>query len=50
MHAPLLANLTDRLSAVQPVWHVLWAGLACLSLALVVLSWTRWGQSKPIHK
>jgi hypothetical protein len=50
MLVPLLANLIDRLSAVPPIWHVLWAGLACLSLALVVLSWTRWGQSKPIHK
>lgn len=46
----LLASLMDHFAALPPIWHVLWAGLACLSVGLVVLSWTRWGQSKPMHK
>ena len=50
MDAKLLANLLHRLSDLPPVWHVLWAGLVMLSIALVVLARTRWGQSKPMRK
>lgn len=43
--------LLDKLPAVTtPVWLALWAGLACLTLALLVLMWTRWGQSRPLRK
>jgi hypothetical protein len=50
MDAPILANLWHRLSMLPAVWHVLWGGLAVLSVALIVLSRTRWGQSKPLRK
>lgn len=39
-------------AAAQPVWlwWVLWFGLAAISVALVVLLRTRWGQSQPLRK
>jgi hypothetical protein len=32
------------------VFGLLWAGLACLTIALAALLWTRWGQSQPLRK
>lgn len=34
----------------QFAYWVLWAGSLVLSIVLVVLLYTRWGQSKPLHK
>lgn len=34
----------------QVVWGVLWAGLVLLTVALLVLMRTRWGQSQPLRK
>lgn len=38
------------LSHLQPLDWVLWIGLMGLTVALGVLAWTRWGQSKPLQK
>jgi len=32
------------------VFGLLWLGLACLTIALAALLWTRWGQSQPLRK
>jgi len=33
-----------------PIWLALWIGLSILTLALLALMRTRWGQSRPLHK
>lgn len=38
------------LAAVQFGYWLLWIGSLGLSIALVVLLWTRWGQSRPLQK
>lgn len=38
------------LGQLQPLDWVLWLGLVALTIALGVLAWTRWGQSKPLQK
>src|SRR6187399_2408312 len=38
------------LASAQVVYWVAWGGSLVLSLVLVALMWTRWGQSEPIHK
>src|SRR6476661_4329328 len=51
MFAPWLANaVLPCLASVQLAYWVAWGGSLALSIALVVLMWTRWGQSRPIHK
>ena len=45
-HAPLLAET----SAPQALAMTLWVGLAILTLALLVLMRTRWGQAQPLSK
>jgi len=43
--------LLDKLPAMTtPVWLLLWSGLACLTIALLVLMWTRWGQTRALRK
>lgn len=34
----------------SPIWITLWIGLAVLTLGLLVLASTRWGQSRPLRK
>lgn len=38
------------LAQTPPIWIVVWVGLALLTLALCVLTLTRWGQSRPLRK
>ncbi|MGD9647125.1 MAG: squalene--hopene cyclase [Pirellulales bacterium] len=47
-----LANLQSGSlpSATEVLWWGLWCGLVVLSLALVVMMRTRWGQSQPLGK
>jgi hypothetical protein len=37
-------------ASVQFAYWLLWGGSLALSLTLVILLWTRWGQSQPLHK
>src|SRR5215211_4318138 len=51
MFAPWLANAgIPCLASVQLAYWVAWGGSLVLSIALVVLMWTRWGQSRPLQK
>jgi hypothetical protein len=51
MFAPRLANaVLPCLASVQLAYWVAWGGSLALSIALVVLMRTRWGQSKPLQK
>src|SRR5215213_7213529 len=51
MFAPWLANAGFAcLASVQLAYWVAWGGSLVLSIALVVLMWTRWGQSRPLQK
>src|SRR4051812_15453187 len=51
MLAPSLANaVLPCLASVQLAYWVAWSGSLALSIALVVLMWTRWGQSRPLQK
>ena len=43
-------RLLDPITSVEVVVVVLWAGLAALTVALLVLTRTRWGQSQPLRK
>src|SRR6476660_3990478 len=38
------------LASVQLAYWVAWGGSLVLSIALVVLMWTRWGHSRPLQK
>src|SRR6478735_6537687 len=51
MFAPSLANaVLPCLATVQLAYWVAWGGSLVLSIALVVLMWTRWGHSRPLQK
>src|SRR5215211_449024 len=51
MFAPWLANaVLPCLATVQLAYWLAWGGSLALSIALVVLMWTRWGQSRPLQK
>src|SRR5947208_13345059 len=51
MFAPSLANaVLPCLASVQLAYWIAWGGSLALSIALVVLMWTRWGQSRPLQK
>src|SRR6185369_13356612 len=51
MFAPWLANAVyPCLASVQLAYWVAWGGSLALSIALVVLMWTQWGQSRPLQK
>jgi len=45
-----LDRLLDYITNVEVVVAVLWVGLAALTVALLVLMRTRWGQSRPLRK
>ncbi|MEM8865840.1 MAG: hypothetical protein AAGF31_09890, partial [Planctomycetota bacterium] len=42
-----LANIADRIFALPPLYLVLWALLAALTVALVLLMRTAWGRERP---
>lgn len=44
----LLAELSQTTS--QVVWGILWGGMAVLTLSLLILMQTRWGQARPVSK
>lgn len=44
------SHLARFLASLPASWLVLWLGLAAMSAALLVLTRTRWGQSKPLRK
>src|SRR3954467_5232532 len=51
MCVPSLPNAAlPCLASVQLAYWVAWGGSLVLSIALVVLMWTRWGHSKPLQK
>ncbi len=51
MFATWLTNaVVPCLASVQLAYWVAWGGSLALSIALVVLMWTRWGQSRPLQK
>ncbi len=43
-------RLLDAVTSMDVLVSVLWLGLACLTVALLVLMRTRWGQSRPLRK
>jgi len=43
-------RLLELVTTVDLVVGLLWFGLACLTVALLVLMQTRWGQSRPLRK
>ncbi len=45
-----VASLVGRLAATPVAYLLLWSGSLVLSIVLVVLLRTRWGQSRPLHK
>jgi hypothetical protein len=42
--------MLSRVTSMPPVYLLLWAGSLTLSIVLVALLRTRWGQSRPLHK
>ena len=45
-----LDHMLDFLTSTELFLGLLWAGLAALSITLLVLTRTRWGQSRPLRK
>jgi hypothetical protein len=51
MATPLIAaSMIQRLVSVPLMEWLLWLGSLALSIGLVVVLWSRWGQSKPLQK
>lgn len=50
MDSRFFTGLIDRAVEMPLIWMILWLGLAMLSIALLVLMQTRWGQSRPLRK
>ncbi len=50
MWAVRMGKLLEYLTGRGLLFGLLWAGLACLSVALAALLWTRWGRSQPLRK
>ncbi|EAQ77757.1 hypothetical protein [Blastopirellula marina] len=46
----LLADANSSFLSSHVIWNVMWAGLAVLTISLLVLMQTRWGQAKPLSK
>ncbi len=44
------SRLVESLIRLPTAWLILWLGLVGLSIALLVLTRTRWGQSQPLRK
>lgn len=45
-----LDRFLERLTSEQVFWGALTAGVVVLTLTLLVMMWTRWGQSQPLRK
>ncbi|MBL9122831.1 MAG: hypothetical protein JNG90_04310, partial [Planctomycetaceae bacterium] len=45
-----LDNVLARLAQTPPIWWVIWIGLLLMTIALLALMRTRWGQSQPLKK
>ena len=45
-----LDRILEFLTSIELVVGILWAGLAVLTVSLIILMRTRWGQSKPLRK
>lgn len=50
MNNPRIDSLMERLSQTPPVWWGIWFGLLLITIGLIALMRTRWGQSKPLRK
>ncbi len=53
MHAPasfLFDGVNPCFASMQLTYWLLWGGSLALSVTLVILLWTRWGHSRPLHK
>ncbi|MCC9607758.1 terpene cyclase/mutase family protein [Blastopirellula sp. JC732] len=46
----LLADANSTWLSSHVIWNVMWVGLAVLTISLLVLMQTRWGQAKPLSK
>ena len=45
-----IQRLIDMVTGPRVVWFVLWTGAAALTISLMILMRTRWGQAKPLSK
>ena len=50
MHSLVPENWLETILQPRTLWATLWAGLVLLTVALFVLTRTRWGQARPISK
>jgi len=50
MTVPDLGRIVDHLVTERPVLGLLWAALAVLTVVLLVLTRSRWGQSRTLRK
>ena len=50
MDRSFFTGLSNRVIEMPAIWMILWLGLAVLSIGLLVLMRTRWGQSQPLRK
>jgi len=50
MDLSFFTGLSNRVIEMPAIWMILWLGLAALSVGLLVLMRTRWGQSQPLRK
>lgn len=50
MPEPRLDTLLARLAQTSPIWWGIWFGLMLITVALLTLMRTRWGQSQPLRK
>jgi outer membrane biosynthesis protein TonB len=49
--APILVDgAFTCVASIQLAYWLLWGGSLALSVTLVILLWTRWGHSRPLHK
>lgn len=46
----LLADANSSWISSHVIWNVMWVGLAVLTISLLVLMQTRWGQARPLSK
>ena len=46
----LAAGILRQLASIRPLYLAIWCGLGALSVLLVLLMRSRWGQSHPLHR
>ena len=44
------SRMAEQIAAMSITWLIVWLGLAALTIALLLLTLTRWGQSRPLRK